>query len=85
MRTARSLMDAGDPKGAARHYLAVLRDFPHATAAQAGIAEALGLAELPDLSADVAEPVGRLFARPTEALDDLENRIQGPSADSVGP
>ncbi len=80
MRTARVLLEAGDRSGAARHYMGVLRDFPHAAAAQDGIAEILGLDDRPDLPVDAVDNVAGLFVRPTEALDALEAQIRTKAA-----
>lgn len=80
MQAARALLDAGDSRGAARHFLGVLRDFPHAVAAQDGVAAALGLEERPDFSVEAADATAALFIRPEAALEELENRISSRAA-----
>lgn len=80
MRTAEALLDAGDRKGAARHYMGVLADFPHSAAARNGIATALDMPEAPDLSVEAADPVAALFVRPVDALAGLEERIAAQAA-----
>ncbi|MFC3229301.1 sulfotransferase domain-containing protein [Marinibaculum pumilum] len=80
MATARSLLDAGDPKGAARHWLGVLRDFPHARAAQDGVADFLQLPDGLGLEVDAIDPVAQLFQRPSSALDVLERQVTDKAA-----